>query len=247
MHKKPLWRLGDAIDMEQYSNGTPNTTIAKKKKFDFEKFIQQWNTLDTQNYGGWPIAVKVTVWTFIILFISILGYILIIKPKIQEIDIALGQERNLLEEFQQKESKFRNLQQYQQQLQMMQVNFNQQLEQLPKETEIPGLVEDINITGIKSGLKFNNILLEPEIKQEFLIEQPISIAATGDYHAFGTFVSGTAVLPRIVTLHDFVVTSEQNEQQNIGIPKTTYTIKAKTYRYVGGAPQPSTPKTEVKS
>ena len=39
----------------------------------------------------------------------------------------------------------------------MEANFNQQLEQLPKETEIPGLVEDINVSGVNSGLKFKNI------------------------------------------------------------------------------------------
>ncbi len=39
----------------------------------------------------------------------------------------------------------RNLQQYQTQLQDMGAH-NQQLDQLPKEIEIPGLVEDINVT-----------------------------------------------------------------------------------------------------
>ncbi|MFX7629037.1 type 4a pilus biogenesis protein PilO, partial [Acinetobacter baumannii] len=81
--------------------------------------------------------------------------------------------------------KLRNLQQYQLQLQEMQANFNQQLEQLPKETEIPSLVEDINLTGVNSGLKFKNIRLEDEVKQEIFIEQPITIEAPGDYHAFG--------------------------------------------------------------
>ncbi|ALH94990.1 type 4a pilus biogenesis protein PilO [Acinetobacter equi] len=223
--------------MEKYNNVTPNTTVAKKKKFDFEKFMHQWNTLDPQNYGGWPIAVKMTICCFILLLISILGYLVIIKPKILEIENAQGLERNLIEEFRKKESTLRNLLQYQQQLQEMQISFNQQLEQLPKETEISGLVEDLNITGINSGLKFNNILLEPEIKQEFIIEQPISIEATGDYHAFGTFVSQSAVLPRIVTLHDFVVTTGQNEQKTTAIPRITYSIKAKTYRYVGSLPQ----------
>lgn len=61
----------------------------------------------------------------------------------------------------------------------MQANFNQQLEQLPKETEIPSLVEDINLTGVNSGLKFKNIRLEDEVKQEIFIEQPIAIEATG--------------------------------------------------------------------
>lgn len=226
--------------MEKYNNITQDTTIAKKKKFNFEKFMQQWKTLDTQNYGGWPITVKITIWVFIILVMCILGYMLLIKPKIEEIDNARGQEANLIEEFRKKESELRNLQQYQIQLQTMQENFNQQLEQLPKETEISGLVEDINITGVNSGLKFNNILLEPEIKQEFFIEQPISIEATGDYHAFGSFLSAIAVLPRIVTLHDFVVTAGQNPKQMTGIPLITYSVKAKTYRYVGSPKHTST-------
>ena len=136
-------------------------------------------------------------------------------------------------EFREKDSKLRNLQQLQAQLLEMEANFNQQLEQLPKETEIPGLVEDINVSGVNSGLKFKNILLENEVKQEFFIEQPISIEATGDYHAFGSFASGIAALPRIVTLHDFDITATENKEKKTDIPQITYNVKAKTYRYIG--------------
>jgi type IV pilus assembly protein PilO len=119
----------------------------------------------------------------------------------------------------------------------MEANFNQQLEQLPKETEIPSLVEDINVTGVSSGLKFKNIRLEPEVKQEFFIEQPISIDATGDYHSFGTFVSSVAALPRIVTLHDFTITGTASQDKKSDVPVIDYTIKAKTYRYIGADEQ----------
>ncbi|HGX6699409.1 TPA: type 4a pilus biogenesis protein PilO, partial [Acinetobacter baumannii] len=136
-------------------------------------------------------------------------------------------------EFREKDSKLRNLQQYQVQLQEMQANFNQQLEQLPKETEIPSLVEDINLTGVNSGLKFKNIRLEDEVKQEIFIEQPIAIEATGDYHAFGAFVSSIAALPRIVTMHDFTVDVSPAKDNKSDIPVLNYSIKAKTYRYVG--------------
>jgi type IV pilus assembly protein PilO len=138
-----------------------------------------------------------------------------------------------LNEFREKDSKLRNLQQYQIQLQEMEARFNQQLEQLPKETEIPGLVEDINLSGVNSGLKFKNIRLEPEIKQEFFIEQPIAIEATGDYHAFGSFVSSIAGLSRIVTLHDFTITGTESKEKKSEIPVVDYVVKAKTYRYVG--------------
>ncbi|MFM6958807.1 MAG: type 4a pilus biogenesis protein PilO, partial [Acinetobacter sp.] len=142
-----------------------------------------------------------------------------------------------------KDSKLRNLQQYQTQLQEMEANFNQQLEQLPKETEIPSLVEDINLTGVNSGLKFKNIRLENEVKQEFFIEQPISMDATGDYHAFGAFVTGIAALPRIVTLHDFVVdVTRADSSKASDIPVVNYSIKAKTYRYISPEEQAETGK-----
>ena len=162
---------------------------------------------------------------------------MVIRSQLEAIANAQAKEQSLLNEFKEKDSKLRNLQQYQTQLQEMEANFNQQLEQLPKETEIPSLVEDINLTGVNSGLKFKNIRLENEVKQELFIEQPISIEATGDYHAFGAFTTGIAALPRIVTLHDFTVEAKQDTEKKSDIPVIHYTVKAKTYRYVGADEQ----------
>lgn len=223
-------------EFDELSQATTNT----KKKMTVEKFFQQFSTLDTSNYGGWSRSVKVTFWLFLWLIIAAVGYFLAIKPKLDSIDIARAQETQLLNEFREKDSKLRNLQQYQIQLMDMQANFNQQLEQLPKETEIPGLVEDINITGVNAGLKFKNIRLENEIKQEFFIEQPIAIEATGDYHAFGSFVSGIAALPRIVTLHNFEISAEENKEKRAEVPVVTYKLNAKTYRYIGTSPDEQT-------
>lgn len=211
---------------------------APKKKLSVDKFFQQFNTLDSSNFGSWPISVKITCWLFLFFVVCAMGYFLAIKPKMEAIDQARVQEQNLLNEFRDKDSKLRNLQQYRAQLQQMEANFNQQLQQLPKETEIPSLVEDINLTGVNSGLKFKNIRLENEVTQEFFIEQPISIEATGDYHSFGHFVSGIASLPRIVTLHDFVITATQSQDKKSDIPTVDYVLKAKTYRYVSANDQP---------
>jgi type IV pilus assembly protein PilO len=222
------------MSLDDFEDLSEDQTTPKKKKFDFQRFMQQWNTLDANNYGGWPISVKITVWIFILILIGFIGYMFVIKSKLDDISNARAQEENLLNEFKAKDSKLRNLQQYQKQLQDMEANFNQQLEQLPKETEIPGLVEDLNVTGVNAGLKFKNIRLEPEIKQEFFIEQPIAMEAQGDFHSFGSFVSSIAVLPRIVTLHDLTLTAGPNTEKKTDIPQITYTLRAKTYRYVGG-------------
>ncbi|WP_216938109.1 MULTISPECIES: type 4a pilus biogenesis protein PilO [unclassified Acinetobacter] len=220
---------------DEYDEFGQDVVAVPKNKMNLEKFFQQFNTLDPNNYGSWPLSVKITCWIFIVAFAFAVIYFVMIRSTIESISQASAQEQNLLNEFREKESKLRNLQQYQIQLQEMEARFNQQLEQLPKETEIPGLVEDINLSGVNSGLKFKNIRLEPEIKQEFFIEQPISIEATGDYHAFGSFVSSIAGLSRIVTLHDFTITGTENKEKKSEIPVIDYVVKAKTYRYVGNA------------
>ncbi len=218
---------------EEFDEFGQDAVAVPKNKMTVEKFFQQFNTLDPNNYGGWPLSVKITCWIFIVVLAFALIYFVMIRSTIESIAQASAQEQNLLNEFRAKDSTLRNLQAYQRQLQEMEANFNQQLEQLPKETEIPGLVEDINVTGVNSGLKFKNIRLEAEVKQEFFIEQPISMEAVGDYHSFGAFMSGIAALPRIVTLHDFTLTAGQNTEKKTDIPQITYNVKAKTYRYVG--------------
>lgn len=201
-----------------------------KKGFSFDKYVQQLQQMDMSNMGAWPASVKFTMYVLILVMIGFAAYFVLIKDVREQIANAESQQENLLNEFRDKDSKLRNLQSYQAQVELMEVQFNQQLEQLPKETEIPGLVEDINMAGVSSGLDFKNITLLPEVKQEVFIEQPIDIAVIGNYHSMGGFVSAIAALPRIVTLHDLDIKSEESKGSEI--PKLTMTIKAKTYRYM---------------
>jgi len=96
---------------------------------------------------------------------------------------------------------------------------------LPGETEVPGLLEDINETGLGSGVEFDSIQLQPEQTREFYIELPINILVNGTYHDFGAFVSAVASLPRIVTLHDFTINAGGNRSA------LNMQITARTYRY----------------
>lgn len=202
----------------------------RKKGFSFERYTQQLQQVDMQNIGSWPTSVKITMYVFILLFIGLAAYFLLIKGVRDDIAAAEAQQQNLLNEFQDKNSKLRNLQQYQAQIQGMELQFNQQLQQLPKDTEVPGLVEDINMAGVSSGLEFNKISLEPEIKQEIFIEQPIAISVVGNYHSMGNFVSAIAALPRIVTLHNFDIKAQ--DAKGSEVPKLQMNIQAKTYRYM---------------
>lgn len=84
------------------------------------------------------------------------------------------------------------------------------------------------MTGVGSNIRFQDISVEPEVENEFFIEQPIRIAALGDYHQFGTFISGLAALPRIFTMHDFEVINPQPSLDTI--PELNLVLQTKTYR-----------------
>ena len=91
------------------------------------------------------------------------------------------------------------------------------------------------MTGVGSNIRFQDISVEPEIENEFFIEQPIRIAALGEYHQFGSFISGLAALPRIITMHDFEVS---NPQPTLDVlPELNLVLQTKTYRSKEAAPE----------
>ena len=76
-----------------------------------------------------------------------------------------------------------------------------------------------------SGLEFTNLDLPEEEVQEFYIEIPLNLEVVGDYHDFGTFVSGVASLDRIVTLHDFSISARADSFLDMSIVARTYRYK----------------------
>jgi type IV pilus assembly protein PilO len=109
----------------------------------------------------------------------------------------------------------------------MEEKFSLLLKRLPTSNETPGLLDDLSYVGTTSGLTFLKIGWLPEVEKEFYTELPIKIEVIGSYHEFGDFVGKVAQLPRIVSLHDFSITSSDSG-------KLTFSVVAKTYRYEGG-------------
>lgn len=202
-----------------------------KKGFDLQEFIQTLNTLDPQNIGSWPIAVKIFIYIAVFVVVLVVGYMLDLSGIRDNLDVGKQQQATLFGEFEAKVFKAQNLEVYKRQLKDMEDSFGALLRQLPQDTEVPGLLEDITHTGIGSGVDFDAIDLGAEGKAEFYASQPINIKAHGDYHAFGAFVSGIAALPRIVTLHDFSIAPRGAVAADGTSPVLNLTIQANTYRY----------------
>lgn len=189
-----------------------------------------WNSInDPDTIGIWPAPVKGVL--VLLLFLGLLGagYWFHIKTLQASLDSVAAAEAGLRSDLETKAILAANLEAYRQQMREMEESFGALLSQLPSETEVPGLVEDITFTGLGSGLEFDSITLQPEVTQEFYIELPITIEVVGGYHDFGAFVSGVASLSRIVTLHDFTIRANPQNRADLNM-----TITARTYRYNGG-------------
>ncbi|RVD78556.1 type 4a pilus biogenesis protein PilO [Pseudomonas koreensis] len=186
-----------------------------------------FNDLDTSNIASWPAAVKTIAGVLLAVLVLALGYNFFISDMDNQLEAKRQEEDTLKEQFASKAHMAANLELYTQQMKEMENSFGVLLRQLPSDTEVPGLLEDITRTGLGSGLEFEEIKLLPEVTQPFYIELPIQITVTGGYHDLATFVSGVAGLPRIVTLHDFELAPANPD----GGTKLRMSILAKTYRY----------------
>ena len=183
--------------------------------------------LDLNNIGSWPAAVRAL--DCIILFVAVLalGYFMHLTDLQESLDRNKQQEVTLKEEFTLKVRQAANLEEYKEQMQLMEASFEALLRQLPSDTEVPGLLEDITSAGLNSGLEFEEIKLLPELTQPFYIELPIQVKVFGTYHDLATFVSAVASMPRIVTLHDFSIKPVVAGNSS----KLAMNILVKTYRY----------------
>ncbi|MDR7120280.1 type 4a pilus biogenesis protein PilO [Rheinheimera soli] len=180
--------------------------------------------IDFNDMGAWPKAGKIALASVVAFSVMLLSYFFLIETQVTNLEAAQQKELELRLDYQSKYGKAINLELYQEQMLEMEKTFSTLLKQLPATHETPGMLDDITFAGTSVGLTFVRINWMPEIEKEFYTELPIQIEVIGDYHQIGNFVSEIAKLPRIVSLHDFVIQSREDGKQS-------FSVIAKTYRY----------------
>lgn len=191
-------------------------------------FLEQLKTLDRNDIGRWPLLFRGLLIGVIFLVVTLLlGYYFVWNGQRPELLAAEQKEQELRQTFEGKQLKAANLEAYKQQLAEMDRTFGSMLRQLPSKTEVPSLLTDISQQGLGAGLDQKLFQPSPEVKKDFYAELPIKVRFTGTYHQLGSFVSGIAALPRIVTLHDIEIKPAGKDFDQLTLDAT-----AKTYRYL---------------
>jgi len=148
--------------------------------------------LDFDNLGSWPLAVKAIVAVLLFILVVVGGYYYHIEALQKQLESRQAEELDLRRDFEKKVFEAANLEAYKLQMVEMEESFGALVSQLPSDTEVPGLLEDITSKGELNGLAISTIDLLAEVPQEFYVELPIQIVAVGSYHDLGAFISGMA-------------------------------------------------------
>lgn len=195
------------------------------------KLIDELQSLDMENPGGWSNGVKALILFFVMAIIIGAGIYFFIKDKRATLIKKETEEKTLRDTYSFKYQRAAQLEQYKKQLAELKIILDSMLKQLPSKNEMPELIEDVSQAALASGI--NNELFEPGPEQlkDFYAEKPISLRMIGSYHEFGRFVSAVASLPRVVilTMNDI---SLKPIDENVASGKLLLEGTVKTYRYL---------------
>lgn len=163
------------------------------------------NELTLENIGSWPMTARILVIGFACIIIFTLFYVFDVKPMRLKIAQAVVNEEDLRTSYQVKYSQVVNREAYLHQVETLQRNIKNILAELPDELDVPELIGDISRVGNQSGLQFNFIKPQEEIKHSYYTALPVEISVNGTYAQLTSFITALAKIPRIVTIEDFSI------------------------------------------
>ncbi|MGH8162474.1 MAG: type 4a pilus biogenesis protein PilO [Gammaproteobacteria bacterium] len=186
--------------------------------------------INVSGVGDWPPAGKAVVAAIVIVIVLVIGYFLVVRPKLNALNQARTQEVTLRHTFERKQHLAANLDAYKRQLATMRKKFGALLLQLPSETEIPDLLAEVSQTAREDGLAQTLFQPRKEVQEDFYAKKPIAMAYSGSWQQIAKFVSDVAALPRIVTFGNFSV---KPAKAGVGA-ELRFTVTGVTYRYLRG-------------
>ena len=197
----------------------------------FEQAAAQFRGLDTRQPGQWPMLPKLGTWFALAAMVVLLGWLLLVQSKSEELEAERGKEPGLKTTFRSKLTQAVNLPELRKQKLQVEEYVTQLEKQLPGKAEMDALLSDINQAGIGRGLQFELFRPGSVSVKDYYAELPIAVKVTGRYHDIGAFAADIANLSRIVTLHDLALGGVTKEAGGLLSMEAT----ARTYRYLDQA------------
>lgn len=201
---------------------TSKDVLSGLRSIDFQRLQQDFQNLDPNDPGAWPLAPRVAV--FVFLFVATIAAAWWFDWSDQGILLEQreAEEQQLRQDWLGKKRLAVNLDEHKRQLAEIDRQFGALLKQLPNRAEMDSLLSDINQAGLGRGLLFELFKPGSDQVKEFYAEMPIEIRVTGGYHDLGEFASDVARMPRIVTLNNISLDAAAEGRLKLDAKATTY-------------------------
>lgn len=195
--------------------------------------LKELNDLDLSMIGDWPPLAKGILIFFLCAVLAGGWYWFLAQDQLDRLSQVESKETELRATFESRQRLAANLETHREQLAEMDELFKDLVRQLPGGDEIAALLVDVSQTGLATGLEFELFQPTAEVSSNFYAELPIQVEVTGGYHELASFVSGLAALPRIVTVHDVIISSQHKDTPDpTTSSKLSMRATVKTYRYL---------------
>ncbi|MFP4251794.1 MAG: type 4a pilus biogenesis protein PilO [Guyparkeria sp.] len=200
--------------------------------------LNELRNLDFQTIGLTSLGTRLVIFAFI--FVLIVGAVIYFDtlPQKELLEREQREEKSLLQTVDQKQRLAANLEAYEEQIKEMENRFGELLRQLPNKREAENLIDNVAQTSLSNGLKNEQIRPGNEVRHDFYAEMTYHLSLRGTYRELTQFISDTANLPRIVTLHNPAMKPRDgNDTDDDAERELTMGIQAKTYRYLESGEQ----------
>jgi type IV pilus assembly protein PilO len=182
-----------------------------------------------------PKTQKVIFFFFILIIVLVAFFYLVYRPSHTKIKQLSARRDSLQIEVQKAEAARARLPELQAKIARLEIEWEKAKEMLPKEKEIPSLIQQISNSGAKAGTSF--ILFKPSGPQPQANYQeiPVQIKVACGYHQLGKFLSNIGNLARIVNVPTIKIKTGDERSVEAELRAITYTV-AKGKEVSSGAP-----------
>lgn len=162
----------------------------------------------THHAAKWPFPGKVLLGCALAGVVLLVGDLVYLNPAREQLRQADAQGLALQQQLAEKNALVADLEERGRQFQLTQERVEGLLQQLPGESEMPGLLEDLARLALANGLLVESVTPLDALSGPHYSEQPVQIGLAGAYHDLATFVSALGGLSRIATAHDVALQRE---------------------------------------
>ncbi len=167
---------------------------------------------------------QLVIFIFVLIAILVLFFRFPHKANSDKIARLRTTRDSLQVEVQKAEAAKIRLPELQEKIARLEVEWERAKEMLPKEKEIPSLIQQISNSGSKAGVSFQ--LFRPgSIAQKLnYSEIPVQIKVTCGFHQLGKFLSNVGNLARIVNVPSIRITGGKDRGVEAELRTLTYTV-----------------------